>query len=98
MGFGLSLVVAFTYFFFIIMADTFRNVPGRPSRLAHLGSERAFHHAWQRGFLAADEEVGGRIEKPLAIGGGAWFFLTPFPQTRRAPRALLRGHSLNSYG
>jgi len=26
-GFGLSLVVAFTYFFFIIMADTFRNVP-----------------------------------------------------------------------
>jgi len=26
-GFALSLVVAFTYFFFIIMADTFRNTP-----------------------------------------------------------------------
>ncbi len=26
-GFALSLTVAFTYFFFIIMADTFRNVP-----------------------------------------------------------------------
>jgi lipopolysaccharide export system permease protein len=26
-GFALSLAVAFTYFFFIIMADTFRNVP-----------------------------------------------------------------------
>ncbi|MBE2203651.1 MAG: LptF/LptG family permease [Chthoniobacterales bacterium] len=26
-GFGLSLIIAFTYFFFIIMADTFRNNP-----------------------------------------------------------------------
>jgi lipopolysaccharide export system permease protein len=26
-GFALSLVIAFTYFFFIIMADTFRNNP-----------------------------------------------------------------------
>ena len=28
MGFALSLIIAFTYFFFIIMADTFRGDPG----------------------------------------------------------------------
>ncbi len=78
-GFALSLSVAFTYFFFIIMADTFRgNASAYPAVLIWVPNVL---------FIALGSFLFWRphqkIENPLATPGIPWLLLDPFRRNQR---------------
>ena len=80
-GFALSLVIAFTYFFFIIMADTFRGNPAAHPTLLIWIPNVLFITLGSCPFLAAVEKIEKIALPSMRI---PWLLSGPFPPASAA--------------